>query len=140
MRVRIIAIGKIKKSWIAEGIHEYWKRVPDLAIVEVKDASKAREMEKILTLIKPNEKLVVLSERGQMLTSIEFAKFIEQESGQPIAFVIGGPEGTAAELDQRAYKVLSLSGMTFPHEMARLFLVEQIYRAKTILQNANYHK
>ena len=140
MKFKIIAVGKIKKNWINAGINEYLKRLPQLEILEIKDAGKEKELSKILSLVKKNDKLIALSETGQSLTSIEFASFIKQELLQPLVFVIGGPEGLSEQINNYAYKVLSLSKMTFPHELARLFLVEQLYRAHTIIQNKNYHK
>ncbi|NEP08965.1 MAG: 23S rRNA (pseudouridine(1915)-N(3))-methyltransferase RlmH [Symploca sp. SIO2C1] len=140
MKFKIIAVGKIKKTWINAGINEYLKRMPQLDIVEIKDAGKEKELSKILSLVKKNDKLIFLSETGKSLTSLEFASFIKQELLQPLVFVIGGPEGLSEQVNNYAYQVLSLSKMTFPHEMARLFLVEQLYRAHTIIQNKNYHK
>ncbi|NEP57407.1 MAG: 23S rRNA (pseudouridine(1915)-N(3))-methyltransferase RlmH [Symploca sp. SIO2G7] len=140
MKFNIIAVGKIKKNWINAGMQEYLKRLPQLDIIEIKDASKEKELSKILSLVKKNDKLIPLSETGELLTSLEFASFIKQEFLQPLVFVIGGPEGLSEQINNYAYKVLSLSKMTLPHEMARLCLVEQLYRAYTIIQNKNYHK
>ena len=140
MKFTIIAVGKIKKNWINSGIEEYLKRLPQLNIIEIKDAGKEKELSKILSLVKKQDKLITLSETGESLTSLEFASFIKQELLQPLVFVIGGPEGLSTQINHHAYKVLSLSKMTLPHEMARLFLVEQLYRAHTIIQNKNYHK
>jgi len=140
MKFKIIAVGKIKKNWINAGINEYLKRLPQLEILEIKDAGKQKELSKILSLIKKKDKLIALSETGESLTSVEFASFINKELLQPLVFVIGGPDGLSEQINNYAYQVLSLSSMTFPHEMARLFLVEQLYRAYTIIQNKNYHK
>ncbi|NET54755.1 MAG: 23S rRNA (pseudouridine(1915)-N(3))-methyltransferase RlmH [Symploca sp. SIO2E6] len=140
MKFNIIAVGKVKKTWINAGIQEYLKRLPQLNIIEIKDAGKEKELSKILSLVKKNDKLIPLSETGASLTSLEFASFIKQELLQPLVFVIGGPEGLSTQINNHAYKVLSLSKMTLPHEMARLFLVEQLYRAHTIIYNKNYHK
>jgi 23S rRNA (pseudouridine1915-N3)-methyltransferase len=140
MKARIIAVGKIKKRWIADGIQEYLKRVPELGIVEVRDAGQEKEAEKIMASLHPGERLILLSERGKGMDSVEFSRFIERQGMTPLAFVIGGPEGFSDRLLPLAHSIMSLSPMTFTHEMARLFLVEQLYRAKSILNNTSYHK
>ncbi|MBF2078150.1 MAG: 23S rRNA (pseudouridine(1915)-N(3))-methyltransferase RlmH [Synechococcales cyanobacterium T60_A2020_003] len=140
LRARIIAVGKVKKRWILEGIREYGKRLPELEIVEVKDSTPEREAAKILEAMRPHETLVVMSERGKAMSSEEFARFMERSHAESLVFAIGGPEGTHTSLSDRSRYQLSLSAMTFTHEMARLFLVEQLYRAKSILQNTGYHR
>lgn len=137
---RIIAVGKVKERWIRDGIQEYSKRLRNLAIAEVKDATLEKETTKILAALKSNEKLVLLTEDGGRYTSVEFARFLERHQSNNLAFVIGGPEGISDELRDRAWKTLSLSPLTFTHEMARLFLVEQLYRAHNILSGGSYHK
>ena len=140
MKIKIIAVGKIKKNWINEGIKEYDKRLRNLEIIEIKDSTPSKEGDKIISLIKSNEKLIVLSEEGENLSSIKLAKLIENEMFFSFVFAIGSAEGISEKLKKSAYKVLSLSRMTFPHELARLLLIEQIYRANTIINNQKYHK
>lgn len=140
MKIKIIAVGKIKKKWIIEGINEYLERLPQIQIIEIKDAGKEKEVIKVLTLINPKEKIIYLSEKGESLSSSEFADFINQELGNNLVFVIGGPEGLSEKIKNHTYKILSLSSMTFTHEMTRLFFIEQLYRTQTIIQNKSYHK
>lgn len=140
MKIKIIAVGKVKKNWIDTGIKEYLKRLNNLEIIEIKDSNKDQEAHKIISLIKPNEKLIVLSEEGQLFTSIQLANLIENEHFFSFVFAIGSAEGISDKLKQSAHQILSLSKMTFPHEIARLLLVEQIYRANTIINNQKYHK
>ncbi|TVQ21934.1 MAG: 23S rRNA (pseudouridine(1915)-N(3))-methyltransferase RlmH [Leptolyngbya sp. DLM2.Bin15] len=140
MRPRIIAVGKVKKGWIQQGIQEYWKRLPELSITEIKDSTPAKEAQKVRSLLQSQDRVIVLSEWGKGYTSVEFADFIRQAGATPLAFIIGGPDGFGEEMRSQADHLISLSPMTFTHEMARLFLVEQLYRAKAILNNTGYHK
>ena len=139
-KMRLITVGKVKKSWIREGIQIYAKRVPELSITEIKDAGLEKEAAKVLSMIGGRDRLIVMADEGKTWTSIQFAQWLTQaESGRLVLF-IGGAEGVSTPLKQRAERLISLSPMTFPHEMAQLMLVEQLYRAKTILQNRDYHK
>ena len=140
MKMKIIAVGKIKKDWLNQGIKQYLKRLNNLEIIEIKDSKPSQEGTKIISLIKKNEKLIVLSEEGELFNSIEFANLIKNEMFSSFVFAIGSAEGVSLELKESAYKILSLSPLTFPHELARLLLVEQIYRANTIINNHKYHK
>ena len=137
---KIIAIGKIRKKWIQEGIEMYLKRLPSLEVIEIKDNSQAKEEHTIKEIISKNEFLVTLNENGQSFTSKQLATKLLNSHNQNIIFVIGGPSGLPPSLNNRASWQLSLSPLTFPHEIARLLLVEQLYRAKTIIQGAPYHK
>jgi 23S rRNA (pseudouridine1915-N3)-methyltransferase len=140
-KVKIIAVGKVKHDWINAGIREYHKRLPGLTIVEIKDSNKDKEFQEIQALIKPREKLITMTERGKLMDSIAFSAFLAQEiRDEAIVFAIGGPEGISLELEQAAAHCISLSPMTFTHDMARLLLIEQLYRAQNILQNGAYHK
>jgi 23S rRNA (pseudouridine1915-N3)-methyltransferase len=139
-KVTLIAVGKVKKRWIQDGIATYAKRLPELSVIEVKDADPDREAVKILSLVKGGDRLIVLTEEGRSLDSIQLATMLGQAASGSLVFVIGGPEGIADSLKANAESLLSLSAMTFPHELARLLLVEQLYRAKTILQKTSYHK
>lgn len=139
-KVKLIAVGKVKKSWIQAGIQVYAKRLPELSSVEIKDSDPDTEARKILSLCGSGDRLVALSEDGQALTSTEFAQLLATAESNSLVFCIGGPDGISPTLRRAADRVLSLSAMTFPHELARLVLIEQLYRAKTILQGGTYHK
>ena len=139
-RLRILAVGKVRRGWIQEGIDLYRKRLPGLSIVELRDSTPEKESEAIRAARRPDERLVVLMEQGETLASIPFARKLEQISSERIAFVIGGADGLTDDLKSEAHWRLSLSPMTFPHELARLMLVEQLFRAQAILQGSPYHR
>ena len=137
---KIIAIGKIKKKWIQEGIEMYLKRLPYLEIIEIKDINKSKEEHTIKEVISKNEILVTLNENGQSFTSKQLSRKLLNSHNKNIIFVIGGASGLSPSLNNSASWQLSLSPLTFPHELARLLLIEQLYRAKTITQGGPYHK
>ena len=137
---KIIAIGKIKKRWIQEGIEMYLKRLPGLEVIEIKDSTQIKEEHTIKEIISKNESLVTLNENGQSFTSKQLAKKLLNSQNQNITFVIGGASGLPTSLNNSASWQLSLSSFTFPHEIARLLLIEQLYRANTITQGGPYHK
>ena len=139
-KIKIIAVGKIKKDWLKAGITVYHQRLPEIELVEIKDAGKEQEAAKAKSLLKTSDKLIVLSEDGRTFDSVKFSRWLGQEASGKLIFFIGGPAGVSTDLKQQAHQVLSLSAMTFPHEVARLLLLEQLYRAKTILQGGSYHK
>jgi 23S rRNA (pseudouridine1915-N3)-methyltransferase len=143
-RIRILAVGKIKENYIEEGIREYMKRMRNKRIetIEVKDSDKEQEGKE---MIKKLEKLkdylfVVLDEHGEELTSEQFAKFIKTHLNKDLCFVIGGPDGLDRNVIEKADKIISLSRMTFNHEMTRLFLIEQLYRGFSIIEGKTYHR
>ena len=137
---KIIAIGKIRKKWIREGIEMYLKRLPGLEVKEIKDSTQLKEEHTIKEIISKNEFLVTLNENGQSFTSKQLATKLLNSHNQNITFVIGGASGLTSSLNNLASWQLSLSPLTFPHEIARLLLIEQLYRAKTITQGGPYHK
>ena len=139
-RYKIIAFGKIKKQWIQEGIEMYLKRFPGLEVIEIKDKNRKKEDQTIKEIINKNEILVILNENGQSFTSKQLATKLLNSHNQSINFVIGGASGLASSLNNHAAWLLSLSPLTFPHEIARLLLIEQLYRAKAISQGSPYHK
>ena len=139
-RYKIIAVGKVKKKWIQEGINMYLKRLPGLEVIEIKDNNQTKEENTIREFISKNEILVTLNENGQSFTSKQLATKLLNSHNQNIIFVIGGALGLAPSLNNLASWQLSLSPLTFPHEIARLLLIEQLYRAKTIAQGGPYHK
>ncbi len=139
-RYKIIAVGKIKKKWIQEGIDMYLKRLPGLEVIEIKDNNQTKEENTIREIIRKNEILVTLNENGHSFTSKQLATKLLNSHNQNIIFVIGGALGLTPSLNNLASWQLSLSPLTFPHEIARLLLIEQLYRAKTIVQGGPYHK
>ena len=159
MKIRIFAIGKIKEKYLKEGINEYLLRIrpySNIEIVEVNDEpindnpnnsdiekAKNAEGQRVLKLLKPNDYLVGLDLNKKQPASEEFAKYLEDklvQSGSNLNFVIGGSYGLSDELKKRCNDSLSLSNMTFLHQMTRLILLEQIYRAFKINRNETYHK
>ena len=137
---KIIAIGKIKKRWIQSGIDMYLNRLPGLKIIEIKDSTQEKEESTIKDILKKNETLITLNENGHSFTSKRLATKLLASHTQNITFVIGGATGLSPSLNTSASWQLSLSPLTFPHEIARLLLIEQLYRAQTILQGGPYHK
>lgn len=138
-KIRIITVGKIKERYLLEGINEYLKRLKPfckIEILELKDQGLQKEAEKIVYYL--DAKSFILDDLGTQLSSEEFAALLKKEEGS-LTFVIGGPEGIADSL-KSGHKKISLSRMTFTHEMTRLILTEQIYRAYTIINNRAYHK
>ena len=139
-RIRILAVGKLKRAWIAEGVAFYRKRLPGLEVVELKDSTPAKEADAIRAARKPAERLVLLSEEGRQLNSVALADLLGGWASERLALVIGGADGHDPSLKQQADALLSLSALTFPHELARLMLVEQLFRAQAIVQGSPYHR
>lgn len=155
MEIELIAIGKTTTDYVLKGIDNYIKRLkhyttfkftelPDVRrggnITEAQQ--KEREAALFMAKIQPSDYLALLDERGKSQSSVEFSSFIEkmQLSGRKrVIFLIGGPYGFAQSIYDRADYMLSLSKMTFNHEMVRLFFIEQLYRAHTILRGEPYH-
>jgi 23S rRNA (pseudouridine1915-N3)-methyltransferase len=139
---KIIAVGKVKERYLQEGIAEFVKRITafdNINIVEVKDSNIREEGEKIIKAV-GDDYLVALAIGGKELSSEEFAAFLKKNSDRKVCYMIGGPEGLSEKVLERADYALSLSRMTLTHEMARFFLVEQIYRAHMINAKRKYHK
>ncbi len=152
MKLQFIWIGKAKSAAIAGLVDDYLGRVKKFVRVEVSeirdrnDSGKRlmeREAEEILARLDADTFVVALDEKGRELTSHQFADFFQKHqinATQKIAFIIGGHLGLAQSIRQRADLLLSLSQMTLTHELARIFLVEQVYRAFAILHNLPYQK
>ncbi len=140
-KLKILTVGKVKSTWIQSGIQDYRNRIPGLTIIEIKDSQRRTEWSEVQPYVKAQDRLVVLTERGKTYSSPEFANFLAQVTiDYSVLFVIGSSDGITAELEQAAHVRLALSPMTFTHDLARLLLVEQIYRAISIVSNGNYHK
>lgn len=146
MRLVVIAVGKVKERGIREAIDDYVKRTKRYVGFEEIELRDAKERDIVLDFsrrIPEGAYLVALEVSGRTHTSERFASFIERRGGEGkgiIAFVIGGAEGLPREIVARADETLSLSTMTLPHRLARLLLVEQLYRAMTILRGEPYSK
>ena len=139
-RCRVLAVGKVRRGWIQEGIDLYRKRLPGLEVIELRDSTPQKEADAIQAALRSDERLIALMEEGDTLASIPFARRLERYGNERLAFVIGGADGLTSELKARASWRLSLSPMTFPHELARLMLIEQLFRAQAILQGSPYHR
>ncbi len=144
MKSEIICVGKIKENYIKEAIENFLARlrpIYKLEVTEIKDSSRGEESKKILNLLekRENKHIIVLSEEGKQFTSLSFAKKFKNQE-RDLVFIIGGADGINQEVKDASDEVLSLSGMTFLHDMARLFLVEQIYRAQKINRGERYHR
>ena len=131
-RLSINAIGKIKKNWIREGINQYKKRMPDLIINEIKSFN--------IDNIRVNNIIICLTEEGQSFNSIELTSLLLNFKNKKINFLIGDADGIPSDIKDKSNLLLSLSPLTFPHELARLILIEQIYRAISISNNSPYHR
>ncbi len=155
MKITLIAIGKTDDDYIIEGINKYLNRLKHYIKFEIKiipdlkktknlsqDEQKTKEAELFLKNINPTDEVIVLDERGLELSSTQFADVLNKKmigSVQNLVFLIGGPYGFDNSIYQRAQSKLSLSRMTFSHQMIRLFFAEQVYRAFTILKGEPYH-
>ena len=156
MKIKIIALGKIKENFLKDGIAEFLKRLTPYSSVDIVELSPIeirnenltekvleQEAEKILLHIKPQSYVITLEIAGKQLTSEEFAAKIEDLTNtgiSEIVFVIGSSCGLGKSVSARADFKMSLSKMTFLHQFARLILVEQIYRAFKIIKGETYHK
>jgi 23S rRNA (pseudouridine1915-N3)-methyltransferase len=153
VKLRVVAVGKDRSGLYAPAVAEYAKRLARYArfeIVEVPEArkhagtprAKDEEGEALLAKIGDRERVVVLDERGAEETSAAFARRVERwlAQGRDVALVVGGSDGLAPAVLARADETLALSRMTLAHRLARLVLVEQLYRAMTILRGEPYHK
>ena len=155
MRLTLLAVGKTDIKWVKDGLEVYASRlahyipfevneIPELKNVSAltKEQIKLREGELILKALRPSDFVVLLDEHGREMRSTEFAAWIEEKisrSGRDIVFVIGGAYGFAQSVYSRADGKMSLSRMTFSHQMVRTIFAEQLYRAFTIIKGEPYH-
>lgn len=155
MKIRLIAISKTSQSFLNEGISLYESRIKRYLPFTFEELNvpkkwgswpeikqKEEEGKLLLSKLNPDEILVLLDERGRSFTSPEFANYLQQKMNagtKSLVFVIGGAYGFSDEVYARAQEKISLSKMTFSHQMIRLFAIEQIYRGFSILNNEPYH-
>ncbi|UFS72389.1 23S rRNA (pseudouridine(1915)-N(3))-methyltransferase RlmH [Geomonas sp. RF6] len=152
MKLKVLWVGKTQEAWVRAGIEEYAGRIRrymPLELLEARDekgaaapAMRERECERLSKLIPKGGKLVLLDERGDSLSSPDLASFLERSREQGIGdlvFAIGGAYGFTDSFRSQAYKTVSLSKMTLTHQMARVFLLEQLYRGFTIMNGEPYH-
>lgn len=159
MKIKLICVGKLKEKYLDDGIKEYLKRISaysDIEVTEVADERipenpslaeetivKSKEGRRILDKVKQDDYMILLDVQGKELDSIQFAERIEDcmiNGKSTIDFVIGGSLGHGEDVLTRANARISFSQMTFPHQLMRLILVEQIYRAFKIIRHETYHK
>ena len=153
MRLRLLAVGKDRSGLYAPAVAEYVERIQRYVrfeLVEVPEAkrhagtplAREEEGEGLLKRIQARDRVVVLDERGKEYASLDFARRVEGwlAGAQDVALVIGGSDGLSSEVTARANESIALSRMTLAHRLARVVLVEQLYRAMTILRGEPYHK
>jgi 23S rRNA (pseudouridine1915-N3)-methyltransferase len=154
MKIKLFAIGKTDEAYLTAGIDKYLQRLkhyvsfelnilPDIRQGAKTNSEKLKEEEGkiLLKKISASDYVILLDENGRQFSSEEFANNLQKRmnAGQDLVFLIGGPFGFSEEVYQRANEKISLSKMTFSHQMVRLFFVEQLYRAFTILKGEKYH-
>lgn len=155
MKIKLLEVGKTTESYVRQGLAVYTKRInryysfeeeslelPRSSKKAEPDRLKQLEGERILSRIQPTDLLVLLDDRGKEMDSVAFAEWLQQQfhqQRQQIVFLVGGAYGVSNEVRNRADMVLSLSKMTFPHQLVRLLFAEQLYRACTIIHNEPYH-
>ena len=155
MKILLIVIGKTDQQWLTEGINQYAERlahfgqfelqvIPDIKNTRSMEpqVQKIREGEQILKLLQPSDDVWLLDDKGREMTSPELAGWLEKRMAQStkrLVFIIGGPYGFSPDVYARVPGRISLSRMTFSHQMVRLIFVEQLYRAFSILNNLPYH-
>ena len=154
MKITVIAVGIRQPAWADSAIEDYVGRFPkewNVVIKAVKPELRAGqstskimqlEAERIRSAIPDHSLVIALDEHGKDLTTMDFSKKFRQwrDSGESVAFIIGGADGLDPEIKTKAHMLMRLSSMTLPHAMARVLLVEQIYRAYSILTNHHYHR
>ncbi len=155
MKITLIAVGKTEDTYLIEGIDKYLNRLKHyinfsvLIIPDIKNTKnltesqqKSKEAELISKQINPTDLVILLDEKGKKHSSVSFSEYLNKQmigSVQHLVFIIGGPYGFDENIYKRANTSISLSDMTFSHQMVRLFFVEQLYRAFSILKNEPYH-
>lgn len=143
--IKIICVGKIKENYLRDMINDYTKRISKyhkIEIIELTDSNINKEKEELLRVINTKDYNIVMDIDGNNLSSREFAEKIDKTFliNSNITFIIGGSDGISPEIKELANYRLSFSKLTFPHQLFRGILLEQIYRAFKILNNESYHK
>ena len=155
MNITLLTVGKTDVKWVKEGLDLYVSRLSHyvqfslVEIPELKNVSsfsqaqiKEKEGDLILAAIRPSDEVILLDEHGKEFRSVEFARFLEERmarSGRDMVFVIGGAYGFSQKVYERSDRKMSLSAMTFSHQMVRTIFAEQLYRAFTIMRGEPYH-
>jgi 23S rRNA (pseudouridine1915-N3)-methyltransferase len=155
MRIRLIAVGTRMSAWVDSAVLDYSRRLRGAAALELIEVPLARrsggaaaaravaaEGERVLALLAAREYAVALDERGRSFTTVQFSHWLgaRRQAGEPLSFIIGGPDGLHAAVLARAQLRWSLSALTFPHALVRVLLAEQLYRATTVLAGHPYHR
>ncbi|MEK6857169.1 MAG: 23S rRNA (pseudouridine(1915)-N(3))-methyltransferase RlmH [Nanoarchaeota archaeon] len=143
MKIKILAVGK-QSEYFRELAEEYLARLPKycrIEVQEIRESTKMEEGKQLLAKIKDDEYAIALERVGDAPYTEDFAQFLKNKNMESnICFILGGSEGLSGEVLKRSQKHLSLSNMTFPHQLARVMILEQIYRAFTIMKGEKYHK
>ena len=155
MKIKLICIGKTGKDFLIAGEQEYLNRlkhyvsmerieIPDIKNAKSLSIDQIKELEgkEILSKLQSGDQLILLDENGKLISSTEFADFLQQkfnQGGKGLVFVIGGAYGFSSEVYEKSISKISLSKMTFSHQMIRMIFFEQVYRAMTILKGEPYH-
>jgi len=143
--IKIICVGKVKEKFYRDAIEEYMKRLSKyhkVNIIEVSDSNTKSEATEILKKIDSKDYIITMEIEGKQLSSIELSNFIDKTflNYSNITFIIGGSDGLDEEIKNKSNYKLSFSSLTFPHQLFRVILLEQIYRSFKILNNETYHK
>lgn len=155
MKIHLLVVGKTTATYISDAVDEYYRRLRhyitfDIEVIpELKNAKnlsfeqqKEKEADMILKCLLPGDYMVLLDERGKEFSSLKFSEYIEHKMHtvpKRLIFIIGGPYGFSQRIYTAAQEKISLSKMTFSHQMIRMIFIEQLYRAMTILNNEPYH-
>ncbi len=155
MKITLLTVGKTDKEWVKDGMEIYISRlkhyipfcvneIPELKNVSAlsRDQIKIKEGELILKAVRPTDTVILLDEKGKEYSSVEWAGYIQDRlvsSGKDVIFVVGGAYGFSEDVYKRSNGMISLSRMTFSHQMVRAIFVEQLYRAFTIIRGEPYH-
>ena len=143
--IKIICVGKLKETYLKEACTEYKKRISkytNIEIIELKDSNIIKEKEEILKHINKKDYIITLQLDGNMIDSVELSKKIDSIfiTNPDVTFIIGGSDGLDDEIKKLSNYSLSFSKLTFPHQLFRVMLLEQIYRSYKIINNETYHK
>lgn len=155
MKINVVAVGKIKEEYLRQGILEYSKRISRFARLEINEVAESKNKlrsENAICSAKKEEgqrilakicgKTIALDSRGDIVTSNEIADILKlaKDEGQELTFIIGGSDGLDSDVVSKADKIISFGKVTYPHQLMRMILMEQIYRGFTINNNITYHK